>query len=183
MKKTIYFFAFILTSVMVQAQQTNPTTFINNISKHCGKAYVGQIVSDPIPTDFEGKELIMYVMSCDVNEVKIPFFVGDDLSRTWIFTLDDRYIKLKHDHRLPNGAPDEITMYGGTSTNTGLADKQFFPADQETSDLIPTISGNVWWVSIDENEFTYNLKRVDSDGSFRVVFNLKEPVETTKRPW
>lgn len=183
MKKIVYCFAFVLCNIITQAQSTNPQTFINSISKHCGKAYTGKIVSNPIPADFEGKELVMYVMSCEDNEVKIPFFVGDDLSRTWIFTLKDDRIKLKHDHRLQNGEPDEITMYGGTTTNTGLSDKQFFPADQETSDLIPTISGNVWWVSIDNDEFTYNLKRVDSDGSFRVVFNLKEAIETTKRPW
>lgn len=183
MKKLVYYIAFILCGVIAQAQDKNPETFINNISKHCGKAYVGKIVSNPIPADFEGKELIMYVMSCGANEVKIPFFVGDDLSRTWVFTLEDDRIKLKHDHRQQNGEPDEITMYGGTTTNTGLTDKQFFPADQETSELMPSISGNMWWVSIDNDEFSYNLKRVDSEGSFRVVFDLKQPVETTKRPW
>ncbi|MDR0229169.1 MAG: hypothetical protein LBI72_08920 [Flavobacteriaceae bacterium] len=167
----------------ISAQSIPSVTFLNALKKHCGKAFIGKIVSNPVPKDFEGKELIMYVMSCEADEVKIPFFVGDDHSRTWIFTLKEDRLTLKHDHRQTNGKEEKITMYGGTATNTGLEQVQFFPADQHTADLIATIAGNVWWTEVNKELFSYNLKRVDKEGSFRVEFDLSKPIQTDKRPW
>ena len=184
MKKGFYVLlslGFMLSTSNVKATD-NPTKFMDQLSKYCGKAFKGKIVT-PIPADFEGKDLMMYVMSCEENEVKVPFFVGDDLSRTWIFTKQGNNIQLKHDHRKPDGSSDEVTMYGGTTANTGGKYIQFFPADQETAELIPAAAGNVWWVTVNDKEYTYNLKRVDRDNHFRVVFDLENPVETNKRPW
>jgi hypothetical protein len=64
-----------------------------------------------------------------------------------------------------------------------LANIQFFPADQETSDLIPYASNNVWWVTVDEKSFTYNLKRIGSDRVFSVKFDLTKEVTTPSAPW
>lgn len=158
--------------------------FLNNLSAHCGKAYEGKIVTSPIPQDFSNKELIMYVSACEDKQVKIAFFVGDDLSRTWVFTLkeDDR-IELKHDHRLRDGSEDQITMYGGTSSNVGFDNMQFFPADQHTANMIPYATGNVWWVTIKDNIYSYNLKRVDAQSHFSVEFDLTKEIQTQKRAW
>lgn len=176
---TLFFFV----SILSQAQSINSEVFLKNLANHCGKSYKGQIISNPIPKDFKDKELIMTVMLCEEGLIKVPFFVGDDLSRTWVFTLKDDGLELKHDHRKANGMPDEVTMYGGTATNHGLVDTQFFPADQYTANLIASIAGNVWWVTLSDTEFSYNLKRVDSEGAFKVVFDLTTPIESNKIPW
>lgn len=170
-------------SSFAQDSNNNPQQFLDNLAKHCGNAYLGKITSTPAPADFDGKELIMHVISCEEGQVKIPFYVGDDLSRTWIFTIKDNRIELKHDHRLENGSPDKDTFYGGTTNNTGFTDFQVFPADQETTDLIPAAAANVWWVTISDTTYTYNLKRIGRDGEFNVSFDLSKSIKTDKKPW
>jgi len=158
--------------------------FWQRLQEHCGKAYAGVYDgSGEAPEDFAGQDLVMYVMECSENVIKIPFHVGDNLSRTWVFTKTDAGIELKHDHRLEDGSDDEVTMYGGTTSNTAMENVQFFPADQETADLIPYASGNVWWVTIDEEEYTFNLRRVTTPNHFRVAFDLTQEIPTPPRPW
>ena len=55
----------------------------------------------------------MHVRSCKDKTIRIPFFVGDDKSRTWVFTMSkSNLITLKHDHRHKDGSEDKITQYG-----------------------------------------------------------------------
>jgi hypothetical protein len=58
-----------------------------------------------------------------------------------------------------------------------------FPADQETATRIAFASTNLWWITLDEKTFTYNLRRIGSDRLFTVEFNLANPIEFRKRPW
>lgn len=184
MKKLLVIGLFLFTTPWLWAQEVDPQEqFWENLKKHCGKSYAGKFDSENPPADFAGKELVMYVMSCEENVIKIPFHVGEDLSRTWVFTRTAEGIELKHDHRLEDGSHDPVTMYGGTTSNLGLAHIQFFPADQETSILIPDASGNMWWVSIEDKEYTYNLKRVNTPNHFRVAFDLTKEIPTPKKPW
>lgn len=101
MQKSLLFILFLCFFAQSKAQTTAnyPEQFIQNLAQHCGKAYKGTITSSPVPADFENKELLLYVSSCEQREVKIAFFVGEDLSRTWVFTLKGDRIELKHDHR------------------------------------------------------------------------------------
>lgn len=157
--------------------------FWNNLQNLCGKAFEGQLILPENDPQFANKKLVMHVRSCNDNEIKIPFFVGDDKSRTWVLTYEDDRILLKHDHRHEDGSEDKITMYGGRTTNTGQASIQLFPADEETAVLIPAASTNVWWITLDENSFTYNLRRLGTDRIFTVNFNLNVPVELPDAPW
>lgn len=184
MRKLLVIGIFLFAIPYVWAQETHPQEqFWQSLKKHYGKSYAGIFDSENVPADFAGKDLVMYVMECGEKVIKVPFHVGDNLSRTWVFTRTPESIELKHDHRLEDGSQDEVTMYGGTTSNTGLAHIQFFPADQETSILIPEASGNMWWVSIDDKEFTYNLKRVNTSNHFRVAFDLTKEIPTPERPW
>lgn len=97
--------------------------------------------------------------------------------------MDNGLIKLKHDHRHEDGSEDDITQYGGIASNTGMATIQFFPADQETTDLIPHAANNVWWITVDEESFTYNLRRIGSDRYFSVKFDLNKEVESPGPAW
>ncbi len=168
-----------------QTNKAGSLTFWENLKKHCGKSYQGDIVAGAKEGDgFTGQKLVMHVKSCEENRIRIPFNVGDDLSRTWILTLDEKnLIQLKHDHRHQDGSEDQVTQYGGKASNTGFENLQMFPADQYTSNLIGYASGNVWWITLDNKKFTYNLRRVGTDRIFSVSFNLEKPVETPPSPW
>lgn len=183
--KFLYFLCVLLFSLNSFAQEkNNAEIFWENLKSHCGKAFEGKL-DEVIKNDsFSGKELTMYVWQCDEKTIKIPFYVGDDKSRTWVLTLEDDRIKLKHDHRHEDGSEDSITQYGGISTNAGLENLQFFPADEETAKLIPAASSNVWWITVTEDSFSYNLKRIGTENpKFTVTFDLKNPVENPGAPW
>ncbi len=182
--KTFKILTLSLFSFFAFAQEKQNLTFKKEIEKHCRKSYEGTITEGGKEGDgFTGKKLVMQVLSCEENQIKIPFYVGDDKSRTWILDFLEDQIQLKHDHRLESGIDDEITMYGGTSTNTGFKNMQIFPADQETCNLIDYACGNVWWMTIDETSFTYNLRRIGSDRLFSVKFDLTKPIEFDEKPW
>lgn len=168
---------------MAFAQINSKNEFWNKLNTHCGKSYEGKVTSPGKNEGFDEKKLVMHVKSCEENVLKIPFMVGDDRSRTWVLTNKDGGILLKHDHRLESGLEDSVTQYGGKSTNTGNASMQFFPADQETCDLIAYACFNVWWITIDETSFTYNLRRTGTDRLFTVTFDLTKPVENPDDPW
>lgn len=165
--------------------QTNETslTFWNTLKSHCGNAYAGTLEIPKEDEAFGGKILMMHVKSCSENEIKIPFYVGDDKSRTWILTMNDGIITLKHDHRHKDGTMEKVNFYGGTSTNQGKAGIQFFPADVHTQNSISDAATNVWWITIDNTTFTYNLRRLGTDRVFRVVMDLTKPIETPEAPW
>jgi hypothetical protein len=149
----------------------------------CGKAFEGTLELPENDEDFGGKQLVMHVRSCEENVIKIPFFVGDDKSRTWVLTLENDRILLKHDHRHKDGTEDEITMYGGKTTNAGQSTIQIFPADEETKNLIPAASTNVWWITLNDKEFTYNLRRLGTSRVFKVIFDLTKEIEIPPAPW
>ncbi|EOZ95928.1 hypothetical protein A33Q_2521 [Indibacter alkaliphilus LW1] len=182
--KKIFTLLFALISYCGMAQEKpGNQIFWDNLKKHCGKAYAGEIMTPSENDPFTGKKLIMHVVDCGEDFIHIPFFVGDDKSRTWVLTMQDGRIKLKHDHRHEDGSEDEVTQYGGTASNTGLEKIQFFPADQETTDLIPYASSNVWWITLDEDSFTYNLRRIGSERYFSVKFDLSTEVKSPGPAW
>ena len=165
-------------------KESGAKQFWNTLKQHCGKSFEGTITAGASPNDpFSGKKLVMHVRSCEENRIRIPFFVGDDKSRTWVLTFDNDQIQLTHDHRHEDGSEDKITQYGGKSPNSGLPTIQFFPADQFTADLIGYASTNVWWITLDEKSFSYNLRRIGSDRVFTVTFDLLKPIATPEAPW
>jgi hypothetical protein len=159
--------------------------FWKELVQLCGNAYEGTIISGPAnDTVFFGKKLVMHVRSCEETRIRIPFFVGEDSSRTWVLTLSESGLQLKHDHRHQDGTPDKVTMYGGMTSNYGAGDRQLFPADQETADLLPAAIGNIWWIDLVPGEyFSYNLRRVNTDRLFTVRFDLANSVAAPDKPW
>lgn len=158
-------------------------SFWNSLKALQGKTFEGTIVNAPANDDFFGKKLVMHVLYSDDETILIPFNIGDNLSRTWIFTNKNNRIQLKHDHCMKNGENDKITMYGGIASNQGTSTMQVFPADEETQKLIPAAFSNVWWVTLDNNTFTYNLRRIGSDRVFTVSFDLTKEIEKPAPSW
>lgn len=188
--KKLHVLFLILISLHVQAQSTTAPVgpgslaFWESLSKHCGKSFEGEMLNASENDPFYGKKLVMHMRTCEEGKITVPFHVGDDHSRTWVLTMEDgNLIKLKHDHRQEDGTEDSVTQYGGLSSNTGMAKVQFFPADQETTDLIPYAATNIWWITLDDTSFTYNLRRINNNSAITVKFDLTKEVETPPTPW
>ena len=113
------------------------------------------------------------------DEVRIPFAVGEDRSRTWVITRTATGLRLKHDHRHSDGTPDALTMYGGDTVAPGTAQRQSFPADTETLVLFEAQDRkisltNVWALELIESRaFIYELARL-TGRLFRVRFDLAD---------
>lgn len=183
MKKIITLLLVLSFTVSFSQEESEALQFWNNLQKLCGKSFDGTLVLPEKDEQFGGKQLIMHVRYCSDTVIKIPFFVGDDKSRTWVLTYENDRILLKHDHRHKDGSDDEITMYGGKTTNNGQATIQIFPADEETKLLIPKASTNVWWITLNDAEFTYNLRRLGTPRVFKVAFDLSKTIENPSAPW
>lgn len=136
--------------------------FFATLKGLCGARFEG---ASTFPTDstdsFAGKLLVAEISGCAEDEVRVPFTVGEDRSRTWIFTRMGSGLQLKHDHRHADGTPDSVTMYGGMAGSSGTPLSQSFAADAHTARLIPAAATNVWTVSLsaDSLRLTYHLER------------------------
>jgi hypothetical protein len=159
--------------------------FWAGLLQHCGNAYEGTVIEAPADdTTFAGRRLVMHVRECGPTEIRIPFHVGENRSRTWVFTRTADGIRLKHDHRHEDGTDDEITMYGGDTADEGTAEQQVFPADAHTASLIPAAATNFWTVEIRPgDQYVYALRREGTDRRFRIEFDLTRPVAAPPPPW
>ena len=182
--KFLVFVFLISLSVQAQEERESPAKqFWNKLQSHCNKAYEGVLELPKEDKDFGGKKLTMHVRSCTKEEIKIPFFVGEDRSRTWILTYKKGRIHLKHDHRHKDGSEDDINFYGGVTTNPGQEGIQIFSADERTQRMIPAASTNVWWITLNDSIFTYNLRRLGTDRVFKVVMDVTSPKPIPEAPW
>lgn len=154
--------------------------FFNTLKGLCGARFEGAMTFPAEgQDDFAGKLLVAHVTDCSETEIRVPFLVGENRSRTWIFSRIDDGLQLKHDHRHADGTPDEVTMYGGMASTMGTPLAQSFAADAHTARLIPAAATNVWTVSLSEDgtSLTYHLER-DAKPRFTAVL---EKVPTPSR--
>lgn len=147
----------------------------------CGQTFAGRVVTtDAADADFARSRLIMHVRDCSANEVRIPFRVGEDRSRTWVITRTASGVRLKHDHRHDDGTEDELSQYGGDTAAAGSETRQEFPVDTFSKDLFTrraaTVSNtNVWAVEVQPGRiFAYELRRPNR--YLRVEFDLTRPL-------
>lgn len=163
--------------------------FFSRLTALCGRSFEGRIVSPPVALDssFAGKRLVMHVRDCSAEEIKIPFHVGDNRSRTWVITRTGSGLRLKHDHRHEDGSEDVLTQYGGDTLTPGTARRQEFPVDQFSKDLFnrndaAVSTTNVWAMEVVPGQlFAYELRRPNR--FFRVDFDLTRPVPAPPPPW
>lgn len=174
------------------SKATAEDAFFARIAQHCGQAFEGRIIANQPPNDddpFIGKSLVMHVRECGQGEIKIPFHVGDDHSRTWVLTRTDSGLRLKHDHRHEDGSEDAVTMYGGDTATPGSETRQEFPVDQQSIDTfqregLTASVVNVWAMEIEPGKrFLYELARPEQGRLFQVEFDLTRPVATPPTPW
>lgn len=165
----------------VPHEPTDPQElFLGGLHTMCGRAYEGRVATnDPADADFHGKRLVMQV-TCANDQVRIPFWVGDDHSRTWVISHTGTGLRLKHDHRHADGSEDVLSQYGGDTVTPGTETRQEFPVDAFSKDLFTregrTVSNtNVWAMEVRPGEtFAYELRRPGRH--FRVEFDLTRQV-------
>ena len=160
--------------------------FFARLTALCGKTFAGRVVTtDPADADFARSRLLMHVQDCSANEVRIPFRVGENRSRTWVVTRTASGVRLKHEHRHADGTEDELSQYGGDTVDEGTAGRQEFPVDQFSKDLFTrrsaTVSNtNVWAIEVQPEVFAYELRRPNR--AFRVEFDLTRPLIEVSAP-
>jgi len=160
--------------------------FFSSIAQHCGKAFEGKVAVDNQPSPAFEAKLVMFVRKCDQAELQIPFYVGDNASRTWIIKKTGSGLSLKHDHRHKDGTDDPVTMYGGHTLGAGYKQIQSFPVDQYSKELfikqgLPQSITNTWQIYIYAEMFSYRLVREGRE--FRVDFDLTQPIPVPAAPW
>ena len=150
--------------------------FWQQLSLHCGMQYQGVMVSDDaVDADFASATMLARFEHCSASEIRVPFWVGDDQSRTWVFTRQGETIEFRHEHRHSDGSFDDVTGYGGFGESTGVNGQLDFPADEKTKAVFNatglTVSlTNVWTVESSTEQFVYQLKRPNR--FFRVEFGI-----------
>lgn len=160
--------------------------FFASIAQHCGKAFEGKVAVDNQPSPVFDTKLIMFVRTCEQTELQIPFYVGDNASRTWIIKKTGSGLNLKHDHRHKDGTNDSVTMYGGHTLDAGYKQIQSFPIDQYSKELfaqhgLAQSITNTWQIYSYPDKFSYRLVREGRE--FRVDFDLTKPVSPPAAPW
>ncbi len=175
---------------MARQAEAPADRFLAAIARHCGQAYAGRVLVDTPATPnspFADKSLVMHVRDCGAGEIRIPFHVGEDRSRTWVLTRTPTGLRLKHDHRHEDGSPDKVTLYGGDTADAGTVDRQAFPVDAESianfqANGLTASVNNTWAMEISQDRFVYELSRPNGR-LFQVEFDLSRPVAAPPAPW
>ncbi len=181
MKRLITLVLFLFT---LSASAQENLKFLDELRSYCGKSFAGTVTAGgQNGHGLTGEKLVISFLKCSDTQISIPFFAGENKSRTWIITLEEGMLRLKHDHRTPEGTPDKITDYGGKASNAGSATLQIFPADPTTCNLIPYACANVWALKLENKQLTYSLRRIGSDREITVVFDLSQAIDFKEIPW
>lgn len=149
-----------------------PSVF-DSLAELDGKSFSGRMVYPDDPNHSMNQPMTITVKVISQDEIRVPFQVGEDRSRTWILRRGSEGISLKHDHRHADGTPDELTNYGGVDSAQVLGRQLVFPADDETKAMLPEASTNVWSfrLSPDGKQLFYYLER-HKESRFEAQFDL-----------
>ena len=150
----------------------------STLTPHCGQAFVGRLVEGTDPSDaaFGESLLVARILQCSEQELRISLEVGRDRSRTWIVTRIPGGVRLKHDHRHPDGSEDSLSRYGGDTRGAADGPSLDFHADSFTAQLIPRAATNIWTLSVEsQRSFSYGLRREASGRRFRIEFDFGKP--------
>lgn len=160
--------------------------FWDRLGSLCDQAFPGEVsdVTAYYREALVGRELIAHGVSCEDERIHVALHVDGDRSRNWILTIVDGTIRLKHDHRHADGTEEDISQYGGDALVPGLPQRQIFPADAHTAEILPARADNFWFMDfVDEDTFQYGVHWPKHGHSVRLSFDLSNPVEPPPLPW
>jgi hypothetical protein len=93
--------------------------------------------------------------------------------------LKNDRIKLKHDHRHEDGTEDKVTQW--RKSPNSVKQYSIFSSRSRNIKFNSNAATNVWWITIDETSFTYNLRRMDLKDCLP-KFDLTKTVATPTAP-
>ncbi len=152
----------------------------------CGKAYAGYLTvgTEPGDREFGEADMTMHVRDCSDDEIRIPFNVGENRSRTWIVRRVDGGLTLHHRHLDEAGDIHEPNGYGGRTRSDGSVKRQVFVVDEATKAKLPETKFNVWAMEVHPGKtFAYELQRPEEERFFRVEFDLDQPTDLPSPSW
>ncbi len=162
--------------------------FFSNLEAECTNAYTGALLQKPdFVRAFTGtEEMQMHFRECSGTELRIPLHVENETddswnrSRTWILTLHDDGLELRHDHRNADGSDSANTMYGGFSVGEGTDREQLFQSLPRTEEA-GEFRG---WRIIYEPGQSYTYGTTSLDGYIiAFTFDLSETIDAPPAPW
>lgn len=179
-KRTLLFsilLIFLISCTSSDKEESGQHEYFAMLEEMCGQEFRGETVFPEDPEhEMHGADLYMKIESCSDDEIRMPFHVNDDRSRTWMLSKTDEGLLLKHDHRDPEtGIEHDLTQYGGYSNIHGAKNIQYFEADEETAQMLPEAATNVWMMEVNPKEgtFTYYLER-NNQPRYRAEFKRIE---------
>ncbi len=173
---------------MMSPARAADSVLLQALQPYCGKAFAGKLITNaPEDAAMAGQTLIVHLANCRPGEVRMPFHVGADRSRTWVLRELPQGLQLKHDHRHQDGSHDELTMYGGLSSDAAAALTVRFPADAYSKLMFQALGrtaapANVWSFTIEPGQqLIYRLSRPGRE--FAVAFDLTQAVPLPPPAW
>jgi hypothetical protein len=180
-----------LTSTSMPADYPDPEpepiaaqgAFFENLRSLCGQTFGGRtIVAEATDRTFEPARLFMVVEQCHDDEIRVPFIVDGDASRTWVFRMRDEGLTFFHEHLREDGTPYETSGFGGHASADGTAIFQSFPDFWATEETPPELH-RTWRIRFDYDHdlFVYYLQRGDRL-AYRLVFHMGAPSPPPGQP-
>ena len=161
-------------------------TFWQSLSALCGQAFGGGVVnSNAADSLLVRAALRIHVRQCTDSEIRIPFHVGANRSRTWVLTRASGGLHLSHDVRMPSGRAERIAGYGGGSRGAGRADRQHFSADTASARIMPSTRGTLWTLELVAGQrLAYEVRKEGTDRYLRIEFDVARPMaQLPAAPW
>jgi len=152
--------------------------FLKNLASFCGKSFGGRENFTLDGRDsWAHKKFVMHVTVCENDRVYIPFHLDEDRSRTWMFIMEEKGLRFRHDHRHEDGTPEDQTLYGGYADDSGTAFIQSFPWDDYTKEILADGIERMWRIIIAEDLSTMKYQlHYGGELVFEAEFDLTKPI-------
>jgi len=148
--------------------------FWANLHQLCGARLEGRELFSAAGRDrWAERAMHLDFAHCDDREIRVPFRVDEDTSRTWLLQVEGARLRLRHQHLEADGTPEAHNLYGGYADPEGSAWMQHFPADAYTEEHLGDGLARVWTLSLSEDLRTlrYGL-RYAGDLVFEAAFTV-----------
>jgi hypothetical protein len=157
---------------------TPQDAFWENLQGLCEAAYPGVMLQVPegdTQVDPDA-DLIVHFWQCGDEELRFPFHVDENRSRTWFFIRHADAIEIRHDHRHKDGTEEANTWYGASTLDEGTATRQEFVTERNGIRV-------GWRVEIHPGDrYVYGTIR-DGEWRHHAEFDLTREVDPPPLPW
>jgi len=166
------------------AQVDAAAGFLANLTELCGQAFEGVVLDAPDtdPAFNPGDPMLMHIRECRPEEVRVPIWMGEDASRTFVFTTTPVGLDVRHDHRHSDGRAEPNTYYGAVAAHPPVALEPPSATRQEFKRVNDEGVTTGWIAILEEERFIYGTQR-NGEWRHHFEFDLTQPVPVPGDPW